>query len=140
MTNSRSLCAFASLPLVLTLAAGCSKKPTMDIPPYPNSMATASAPAVDSDAGTLYRLRRQTPDGVRSVAAFYREELVVKRGWTEQQGIGPTFSDGNLNVVWNGGGPGEAIPVDPTRSGGQVTIVEDSDRTFIVMWQHVPKT
>ncbi len=112
----------------------------MDIPPYPNSMATASAPAVDSDASTLYRLRRQTPDGVRSVAAFYREELVVKRGWTEQQGIGPTFSDGNLNVVWNGGGPGEAIPVDPTRSGGQVTIVEDSDRTFIVMWQHVPKT
>lgn len=140
MTRSRLLYALATLSLLLGWTTGCSKKPTMDIPPYPNSTATASSPATESDAGTLYRLRRQTPDGVQTVAAFYREELVVKRGWTEGRGFGPTFTDGNLNVVWRGVGPGEAKPVDPTRSGGQVTIYEDNNSTFVITWQHVPKS
>lgn len=131
---------FLALALLLAgCALGCSKKQTLDIPAYPNSSQVSSTMNQESDAGTLYRLRRMTPDSVQAVVAFYRDELVAKRGWTEKKGIGPTFADGNLKVTWQGIGPGTAEPVDATRSGGQVVVYEDSNRTFIVMWQHVPK-
>lgn len=138
MTNDRGVRSLAALSLVLALAAGCSKKPAMDIPSYPNSSQVSSTPNLESDAGTLYRLQRMTPDSVQQVSAYYRGELVAKRGWTERQGLGPTFVDGNLTVqgIW----PGLANPVDPARSGGQVTVYENNNRTFIAIWQHVPKS
>lgn len=133
-------------PLRLSIAAlfvlatmGCSNKPAMDIPQYPGSSQAGTTPNLEDETGTLYRLRRMTPDVARTVAAYYREELVVKNGWIEKSGIGPTFVDGNLTVTWQGSGPGVATPIDPTRRGGQVVIFEDSNRTFIAIWQHVPK-
>lgn len=81
-----------------------------------------------------------TPDALQTVVAWYRDEAVAKLGWAEQRGFGPTFGDGNLNVVWRGSGPGEVTVVDPARRGSQVTIYENNNRTFIEIWQHVPKS
>ncbi len=119
--------------------AGCSeKKSAMDIPTYPGSAQISAVGNEESEAGILYRSRRVTPDSVRSVAAFYHEELVVKRGWVEKSGLGPSFGDGNLKVSWQGVGPGDTEVLDPAKSGGQVTVVEDGNQTLIAIWQHVP--
>ncbi|MCM2334414.1 MAG: hypothetical protein NDI82_10760 [Anaeromyxobacteraceae bacterium] len=130
----------AALSLAVALAgAGCSKK-GFDLPQYPGSSQAGGTPNLETEAGTIYRIRRMTPDGVRTVATYYRAELVDKLGWSESEGMGPTFEDGNLEVEWNGQGAGEASPVDPTRPGGTVMVFEADNRTFIYLWRFVPKS
>lgn len=127
--------------LALALAAGltaCSKKPGLDIPSYPGSSQVSSTENVETDAGTLFRIRRATPDTIPQVAKFYETEM-GQRGWKKGRGLGPTFTDGNIKVDWQGNGPGVAEPIDPTRTGGQVTVYGDSQKTFIIMWQFIPK-
>lgn len=130
------------LPLLVAglalLAAGCSKK-GFDLPQYPGSSQFSAISNLETEEGTIYRIRRMTPDGVRTVAKYYREELVEKLGWTEREGLGPTFEDGNLALEWTGQGAGEATPVDATRKGGAIIVFEANDRTIIYLWQFVPK-
>jgi hypothetical protein len=118
---------------------GCSSRPTFDIPSYPGSMQSSGTPNRETEQGTLFRVRRETGDGVRTVAQFYRDELVAKRGWRESSTVGPTFLDGNLKVDRPGMGAGIATPVDPTKSGGLVVVYELDNKTYVEMWQHVPK-
>ena len=129
-----------SLLLALALAgAGCSKK-GFDLPQYPGSSQVGGTPNLETDAGTLYRIRRMTPDGVQTVSKYYRAELVEKKGWTEREGLGPTFEDGNLELEWTGQGAGEATPIDPTKPGGTIIVFEADNRTFVYLWQFVPKS
>lgn len=112
--------------------------PTMDIPPYPGSTQASSHPNQENAAGTLYRVRRQTPDSVRTVAAFYRKELGEARGWRETSSVGPAFTDGNFTVERPGQGTGTGAAIVPSRTGGYVVVYEVNDATYIEMWQWVP--
>lgn len=128
----------ALLTLTLGLAPlGCGRNKPV-IPTYPSSDQYSMTPNVETDAGILYLLRRESPDGLSEVAEFYRKELVGKRGWTESRGLGPMFTDGNLHVTFNGNGSGTAEPIDPTRRGGQVVVYEGQNRTLIATWEYVP--
>ena len=116
---------------------GCKKHATMDIPVYPGSTQASGFPNVEGEAGTLYHVRRATPDGVKTVSDFYRRELVEQRSWTEQASVGPAFADGNLTVE-KPGQIGKATPVDPSRPGGFVVVYASQNATYVEMWQHVP--
>ncbi len=71
MTRSPSLRALALLAVAAAvLAGGCSRKKGFDLPEYPGSSAVSGAPVAETDAGTLYRPRRATPNGLQKVAAF----------------------------------------------------------------------
>lgn len=126
--------------LLLGSTLACFKsEPTMDLPVYPGSTQASGFPNQQSEAGTLYRVRRRTPDGVRTVSEYYRTELVTGRGWTETASVGPAFTDGNLKVTHPGQGAGTGAPLDPSRTGGFVVVYELDNATYIELWQHVPK-
>jgi hypothetical protein len=125
------------LALALVSSPGCKKHPTMDIPMYPGSAQASVFPNAETAAGTLYHVRRVTPDGLNTVSDFYRKQLVEQRGWTEQLLVGPAFTDSNLTVE-RPGQIGTATPVDPTRPGGFVLVYASQDATYVELWQHVP--
>ena len=124
MTRNLVLAALVSCAALLACKGS---RPTMDLPVYPGSTQASSHPNQESAAGTLSRIRRQTPDGVNTVAAFYRKELGAGRGWSEVTSIGPAFSDGNLTVERPGQG-GTGAPADPSRPGGFVVVYENRQR------------
>lgn len=138
-SSSSARLALAAAIVSAALLPACSKsKPTMDLPVYPGSVQASGFPNQETAEGTLYRVRRRTPDGVRTVSDFYRKELVEGRGWQEVSSIGPAFQDGNLRVARPGQGAGTAEPIDPTRAGGFVVVFEVDNATYVEMWQHVP--
>jgi hypothetical protein len=128
----------ACLALLCTPLASCKSRPKMDLPLYPGSTQSGPSPNVETDAGILFKTRRQTPDRVGSVAAFYAKELVQGRGWSEVAGVGSAFADGNLNVTRSGGMVVEALPIDATRRGGFVQTYEVQNVTYIETFQFVP--
>lgn len=135
----RLAAALAALSVSAALPA-CSKQEASRIPNYPGSAQASAAPNVESPAGTLVRVHRITPDSVHKVAAFYRDELAGKLGFAETYTIGPTFGDGNLQVE---GPPGDtassAAPIDPSRPGARVVVYEYDNKTYVEIFQHVPK-
>src|SRR5690242_19838105 len=115
-----------------------SSGPAMDLPTYPGSSASGGLPSQEGTGGTLFRSRRKTPDGVNTVAAFYRKELVDGRGWREAASIGPAFADGNLTVDGIGFANATGTPADPTRPGGFVAVYEVDNATYVDALQWVP--
>ena len=129
------------LAAIVTVAAlaGCkSPGPAMDLPVYPGSAQASGIPSQESPEGTLYRVRRRTPDGVQTVSAFYRKELVEGRGWSETASMGPAFTDGNLPVERPGQVNAAGAPVDRSRPGGFVVVYEVDNATYVELWQWVP--
>jgi hypothetical protein len=131
--------------LLLTLAllgwgplTGCQKHPTMDIPFYPGSSQASGIPNVETEAGTLIHMRRVTPDALRTVADYYRQQVVEQRGWSEQSALGPAFGDGNLQVERPGLNTSTAAPIDPSRPGGFVVVYASQNATYIELWQYLP--
>ncbi len=135
MARTLVLAAIATCAAALLACKGSG--PQTDIPAYPGSSAAGGTPNQESPAGTLYRTRRKTPDGVPTVAAFYRKELADGRGWREVSSVGPAFADGNLTVD-RPGQIGTAAPVDPSRTGGFVLVYEVDNATYVESWQWVP--
>ncbi len=127
-----------ALASVAVLLPACKKHATMDIPPYPGSSQVSAIPNQETEAGTLFHVRRATPDALRTVSDFYRRELVEKRGWSEQASVGPAFTDGNMRVERPGQMTATATPVDPSLPGSFVLVYESRNATYVETWQHVP--
>ena len=141
-TVRRTAALLAALVAVAGLAAaGCSKsKPRYELPAYPSSTHASGVPDEVTAAGTIVRETRETPDGAKTVAEWCRRELVEKLGWTLKPGTATTFTDGNVEVVWRGAsGPGTVTPLDPTRPGAQVLVLESNNSTLIKSWVFLPK-
>ena len=134
--STARLAAVAVLGLAL---AGCSSKKRFEVPPYPGSSQTGSNPNETVEGGTIVRTVRTTSDPGVTVADWYRQELVQKLGWQEKKGLGPTFTDGNVEVTWQLAGPGDVKVLDATRPGAQVLIYEVSRTTYVRGWTYLPK-
>jgi hypothetical protein len=118
---------------------GCKGSgPQMDLPMYPGSSGAGGLSNQESATGTMFRARRKTPDGVTTVAAFYRKELADARGWRDASSLGPAFTDGNLTVEQAGLATARGTLADPARGGGFVVVYELDGATYFDAWQWVP--
>jgi hypothetical protein len=145
MHTLRGACWLLGLLLILG-AVGCKSAPKMDLSIYPNGGIRGSGGNVESIEGTLFKVRQVTPDGQRTVAEFFRNQLVQQWGWSEKPletayAKGTLFSDENFK----GEDPklfefrdGD-VPVDPAKPAGQVFVYETGNETRIRIWRYVPK-
>jgi hypothetical protein len=133
----RQLLLFALLGLFTT--TGCKRGPKPDLPNYPDSSQMRSGGNVEGEAATQFHTVLRSSANLRQVRAWYREELVQKRGWPDPGVNGDTFNDGNMTHAGGFGVDGFGTPIDASKPGGYVQLVEERNAVLIDLWQSLPK-
>ena len=132
---------YRMLPLALLVTGAlvsCKAKPKIDLELYPGGSIAPTGGNVESIEGTLFKMKEVTPDGTKAVSEFFRKQLVEGKGWTEP--VPGRFTDGNIKVDLTYLEFQDAdTPLDASKPGGMVAVIDASDRTFVKIWRYLPK-
>jgi hypothetical protein len=121
---------------VLLLLSACKKTPKPDIPVYPDAQGIKGAGTMQDATVILYNNRWTTLTNMSMVITFYEQALLSRPGWTVKGDRRERliFTDGNMRLA-----AGLYTPIDPTKGGGYVEIINASDmRVMIDIWQSFP--